>query len=68
MLDKRKLLGLMVEKDISRKQLAKLLNLTEKTVSRKINGPGCFDTVEAEKICEALGIIDGASKANIFLA
>ena len=47
--------------------LAKAVEMTEKTLSVKINGHRPFDILEAVKICEALEITDNNEKASIFL-
>lgn len=68
MFNKFKLLGVMAEKNFTQKKLAELLNLTEDTVSKRMNGISSFNTKEAEIICEALDIQDMETRANIFLA
>lgn len=67
MLNKRKLLGVMAENDITQRDLALVLGLTANTVSKKINGMGYFDTEQIDKICKTLHIQDNDTKATIFL-
>ena len=41
--------------------------MSKNTLNSKVNGKIPFNTVEIERICEKLGIHDGAEKASIFL-
>ena len=63
-----KLLGIMAEKRISQRKLAKKLGVSKNTINLKLNGRGCFDTEQATHICEILGIEDAEKKVEIFLS
>lgn len=54
----RELKGLLLEKGITYKELAKSLKIGIAAVSDKINGTSTFDISEANKIVEVLGIAD----------
>lgn len=62
-----KLLGIMAEKRISQRNLAKMLGISKNTINLKLNGKGCFDTEQATHICEILGIEEAEKRAEIFL-
>lgn len=68
MLNKNKLLGKMAEAGITQIELAHRLSLSKNTVNNKINGKGCFDTEQVNKICDILKIEDNCVKAGIFLS
>lgn len=58
--------GKIVEAEYSQRSLAAELRMSKNTLNSKINGRIPFNTVEIERICEKLGIYDGAEKASIF--
>ena len=62
-----KLKGKIVEAGYSQRSLAAELGMSKNTLNSKVNGKIPFNTDEIEKICEKLGIHDGAEKASIFL-
>ncbi|MBR3960845.1 MAG: helix-turn-helix transcriptional regulator [Clostridia bacterium] len=66
-MNSNKLLGAMAEKGITQKELAKKLGISKNTVNSKINGKGHFDTEQAIKICEILGVDEPERKVEIFL-
>lgn len=68
MLNKNKLLGKMAEAGITQIELAHRLSLSKNTVNNKINGKGCFDTEQVNKICDILKIENNCVKADIFLS
>ena len=68
MLNRGKLLGAMAEAGISQRELAKAMGRSKNTVNSKINGHGAFDLNEVDVICQCLGIVDTARKAEIFLS
>lgn len=57
----------IVVSGIGRKQLAKLVHMSESTLSAKINGKRPFDADEIVWLCDALGIHDANEIALIFL-
>lgn len=63
-----KLLGIMAEKRISQRQLARLLGKSKNTICSKLNGKSNFDTEEVVAICKILDITDNATKGEIFLS
>lgn len=68
MLNKRKFLGKIAEAGYSQRSLAKEIGVSKNTINQKVNGRGCFDTEQIDKICCALGITSGREKAEIFLS
>ena len=66
-MNSNKLLGVMAEKRISQRKLAKMLGISKNTINLKLNGKGCFDTEQATNICEILGIDDAEKRVEIFL-
>lgn len=48
--------AVLVERGITQKEIAKLLNLSPVTISQKINGNLDFTYSEVEKICDELSI------------
>jgi transcriptional regulator with XRE-family HTH domain len=62
-----KLKGKIVEAGYSQRSLASELGMSKNTLNSKVNGKIPFNTNEIERICEKLGIHDGAEKAAIFL-
>ena len=72
MVDVLKLRSLMVLKGYNQKSLVAEINArgiktTENTFSSKMNGKSKFDCLDADVICEILGIESPAEKAEIFL-
>ncbi|AVP54492.1 transcriptional regulator [Clostridium tetani] len=54
--------GFLAEKDIKQKEIAELINVSEATLSKRLNGKGGDFTIQdLKKICVALDI-----KAEIF--
>ena len=68
MLNRQKFLGRMVEAGYSQRSLAQAVGMSKNSMNAKINGNGCFDTEQIDKICKELGIVSGSEKADIFLA
>lgn len=62
-----KLKGKIMEAGYSQRSLAAALGMSKNTLNAKVNGKIPFNTNEIEKICDKLGIYDGAEKAAIFL-
>lgn len=62
-----KLKGKIAESGYSQRSLATELGMSKNTLNSKVNGKIPFNTKEVEKICDKLGILDGAEKAAIFL-
>lgn len=67
MINTNQLKARIVGAGMTQGDLAKEIEMTEKTLSVKINGHRPFDILEAVKICEKLGITDNNEKASIFL-
>lgn len=55
-MDVRKIKGAMAEKSITQNDLAKLLNISSKAVSMKLNEKVDFKLAEAQKICQILDL------------
>ncbi len=68
MMPNRKLKGKIAEAGYSQRSLAAELGMSKNTLNSKINGKIPFNTLEIERICEKLGIVDGNEKAAIFLS
>ena len=68
MVDRNKFLGKMAEKGFKQYSLAKALNISENTLSSKINGKGYFNTNEVCEICDLLQINSYEEKVQIFLS
>lgn len=62
-----KLRGIMAEKGVTQKDLARHIGCSENTVGAKLRGSAFFNTDEIISVCDCLGIIDNAVKAEIFL-
>lgn len=60
--------GKIVMSGISRKELAKMIHMSESTLSDKINGKRSFTVDEVELLCDILGIQSSDEKVSIFLA
>lgn len=63
-----KLKGKIMEAGYSQRSLAAELGMSKNTLNAKVNGKVPFNTVEIERLCDKLGIYDGAEKASIFLS
>lgn len=57
----------MAMKGMSQREVAEKAQISKSTFSAKINGQRPFDTDEAVRVCDVLGIIDNAKKVEIFL-
>ena len=68
MLDVKKLNGKIAEAGFNRTKLAAAIGIAPNTLSRKLNGKRDLTVGEIDRICTALRITDGATKAQIFLA
>lgn len=72
MVDVNKLRSQMVLKGYTQRSLVAEMNergvkTTENTISSKMNGRSQFDCDDADVICDILGIVNPAEKADIFL-
>lgn len=67
MLNKNRLMGAIACAGLTQKELAKRIKMSKNTMNSKINGKSYFDTLQIEKICNELGIVDDYEKAVIFL-
>ena len=54
-------------KGLTQREVAKRANISKSVFNAKINGLRAFDTDEAVRICEVLGIDDDRKKIEIFL-
>lgn len=52
---------------MSQREVAEKARISRSAFSAKINGQRPFDTDEAVRVCDVLGIIDNAKKVQIFL-
>jgi len=68
LLNKNKLRGAIVAAGMTQNEVAARIGISRNTFSAKVNGKTCFDSDQIEKICQIVGIIDPAEKANIFLS
>lgn len=59
--------GKIVSAGYTQRTLAPLLNMSENTLSKKVNGQTPFDTDDVVRLCELLNIVDNEEKAYIFL-
>ena len=57
----------MARNGMNQTALAQAIKISKSALSAKINGQRPFDTDEAKKICEVLGIEDNSKKVDIFL-
>ena len=57
----------MAVKGMSQREVAEKAQISKSAFSAKINGQRPFDTDEAVRICDVLGIDDNAKKIEIFL-
>lgn len=67
MLNKNRLMGAIACAGLTQKELAERIKMSKNTMNSKINGKSYFDTLQIEKICNELGIVDDYEKAVIFL-
>ncbi len=58
----------MVEAGYNQRTLAKKINISENTLSNKLNGNRAFDVDEVVSICAVLNINSDEEKAYIFLS
>lgn len=54
-------------KGMSQREVAEKANISKSSFNAKINGQRPFDTDEAVRVCDVLGINDNAKKVEIFL-
>lgn len=54
-------------KGMSQREVAEKAKISKSAFSAKINGQRPFDTDEAVRVCDVLGIVDNAKKVEIFL-
>ena len=59
--------GKIIAAGYTQRTLAPLLNMSENTLSKKVNGQTAFDTDEVMHLCDLLHIDDNEEKAYIFL-
>ncbi len=59
--------GAIVERGLTVKKVAEMLNMTRNTFYTRLNGQTSFDTEEIEKLCHILQIDDNKRKIEIFL-
>ena len=57
----------MAMKGMSQREVAEKARISKSAFSAKINEQRPFDTDEAVRICDVLGISDNAKKVEIFL-
>lgn len=57
----------MAYQGMSQRETAERAKISKSAFSAKINGQRPFDTDEAVRICEVLGITDDKKKVDIFL-
>jgi transcriptional regulator with XRE-family HTH domain len=57
----------MAVKGMSQREVAEKAQISKSAFSAKINGQRPFDTDEAVRVCNVLGIVDNAKKVEIFL-
>lgn len=67
MVSKNLLRSRIAKKDLTQKELAELIGISQNSFSSKINGKKPFNTDEIDKICVVLNISDNTEKAEIFL-
>lgn len=69
MVAKNLLRGKIVSMGLNIETVAKRMNISRTTFSRKINeNGGCFDLNEAMELCNILGINSDTEKSQIFLS
>lgn len=57
----------IASKGLSQREVAARAKISRSAFSAKINGQRPFDTDEAVRVCEVLGINDNQKKCDIFL-
>lgn len=67
MLNKNLLKGAIARKGLTQRKLAKLIGMSENTLSSRMVGSSMFNTDEIDEICKILDINDNSEKADIFL-
>lgn len=67
MVNKNRLMGMIVAAGYSQSSFAKHIGIHKNTFNLKINNKSDFKTGEIEKICDALNICGASQKAAIFL-
>lgn len=67
MIDKKELLKVFVEKNMSQRKLAKLMGKSTGTTNKWINNRSFPTTDEVVQMCNILGIEDNEQKIKIFL-
>ncbi len=67
-LNTKKLKVLLLENDMSQRQLSAATGMNKNTLNSKINGKTPINTDEAIAICDALNIQDAETKVDIFLS
>ena len=58
----------IVENQLSQKEVAKALGLSENTMTKRLSGKTAFNTDEVIKLCDLLNIVDDVEKSRIFLS
>ncbi len=67
MINTNLLKGRIAAAGYSQKTLAPVVKMSLNSLNAKVNGRKSFDTMEIERLCEALKIIDPTEKCLIFL-
>ena len=62
-----KLRGIIAEKNIKTRDLAKALNISTQAVGKKISGKTKITVDDAIVFCDVIGITDNHKKCEIFL-
>ncbi len=68
MLDAQKLKGKIVEAGMTQGDMAKIIGISQNTLTKKLKGRSDFTVGEVARICDALHITDNRQKAQIFLS
>ena len=67
MIDKKEMLKIFVDANMTHKKLAKLLGKSPTTINKWLNNKSFPSTQEVNEICRVLEITDDKMKAKIFL-
>lgn len=67
MVNKNRLLGIIVGAGYTQASFARVIGMNQNTLNLKINNKSDFKTGEIEKICDALQIKSAVDKVDIFL-
>ena len=67
MIDKKEMLEIFVDANMTQKKLAKLLGKSPTTINKWLNNKSFPSTQEVNEICRVLEITDDKMKAKIFL-